>query len=375
MIDYQQLNERSLVKNNQRQSSKYLKISGLCFTLVLTLALMLPAATGISASAQACSSNVSKDAAQWAVVNVSDCFLRAEPRYGSECVSQSRMGTLVQVLERKGYWVKVATPEPYEGWINELALAPVRELSVEEQKATGLFGATLSPMDQAAAEMYLRAPTQICVSRNATVYAGPDSDEPLTTLLMSDIVRVPKGFRINNTGRRCIVLPDGREGWVSQKALKDMHFWAYGEAAESDSVKIAGILALAKSFLGVPYLWGGMSAGHFDCSGLTGFCYFMNGILLPRDASQQVRCGIEVPLDAMQPGDLVFFGNTSVGHVALYLGGGRIIHASQLVRINSLVPGEKDYYGRNILHVRRIIGHLQAGELKAVYTKDSPAYF
>ena len=73
---------------------------------------------------------------QWAVVNVSDCFLRDEARYGSECVSQSRMGTLVQVLERKGYWVRIKTPEPYEGWVNELALGPTRELSPREQKAT-----------------------------------------------------------------------------------------------------------------------------------------------------------------------------------------------------------------------------------------------
>jgi hypothetical protein len=45
------------------------------------------------------------------------------------------------------------------------------------------------------------------------------------------------------------------------------------------------------------------------------------------------------------------------------------------VRINSLVPGEPDYYGRNILHVRRIIGHFGEGEIKAVPIKDSPMYF
>ena len=351
----------SLVHFHQRLLNKWLIISVLAATLC---------GTGVTLNA-----DEPAEGSRWAVVNVSDAFLRDEPRYGSECVSQTRMGTLVEVTERKGYWAKVRTPEPYEGWINELALAPTRELSPEEQKATGLFGATLKPMDRAEADRYLRTPKQICTARSAIVYSEPDGDEPLTTLLMSDIVRVPKGVRINNTGRRCIILPDGREGWVSQKAMKDMHFWAYGEAAESDSVKVSDILRLAKSFLGVPYLWGGMSAGHFDCSGLTGFCYCMNGILLPRDASQQVQCGVEVPLEAMQPGDLVFFGNTSVGHVALYIGEGRIIHASQLVRINSLIPGEPDYYGRNILHVRRIIGHLSDGTLPAIPIKDSPNYF
>jgi hypothetical protein len=61
--------------------------------------------------------------------------------------------------------------------------------------------------------------------------------------------------------------------------------------------------------------------------------------------------------------------------VAICIGTRKIIHASQLVRINSLIPGEKDYYGRNILHIRRILSHMTEGELPAVYTKDSPAYF
>ena len=157
--------------------------------------------------------------------------------------------------------------------------------------------------------------------------------------------------------------------------MVDLGEWAKAEAAEPDSKKIEDIINLAKSYLGCPYMWGGMSPGHFDCSGLTGFCYFMNGILLPRDASQQVQCGVEIPFDQMQKGDLVFFGDTSVGHVALCIGDHKIIHASQLVRINSLVPGEPDYYGRNILHVRRILGHLTEGELPAIPIKDSPDYF
>ena len=345
---------------HRRLSSKMLVIIALCSSTLL--------ASCMRASAQ-------DDGTRWALVNVSDCFMRAEPRYGSECVSQTRMGTLVQILERKGYWARIKTPDPYEGWVNELALAPTRNLSAEEQKSTGVFGATLDPLDRAGAEKYLRAPKLVCVSMNATVYAGPVGGETVTTLLMSDMVCVPGKARAGNGGRRLIVLPDGREGWVSRAAMREMHSWAEDEAAESDSVKIADIIRLARSFVGAPYMWGGMSAGHFDCSGLTSFCFFMNGILLPRDASQQVKCGIEVPFEDMKAGDLVFFGNTSVGHVALCIGNHKIIHASQIVRINSLVPGEKDYYGRNILHIRRILGHETEGELKAVPVRDSPSYF
>ena len=266
------------------------------------------------------------DNTQWAVVNVSDAFMRAE------------------VLERKGYWARIKTPEPYEGWVNELALAPTRELSPEEQKETKLYGATLAPMSRKEAEEYLKAPKYICIQ-----------NIPEQNLLMGNMVKTD----------------------TPAQGMVDFRKWAEAEAAEADETKIDQIIALAKTYLGCPYMWGGMSPGHFDCSGLTGFCYFMNGILLPRDASQQVQCGIEVPFEQMQKGDLVFFGDTSVGHVAICIGDHKIIHASQIVRINSLIPGEPDYYGRNILHIRRIIGHIGEGsaQFKPMWLKDSPDYF
>ena len=246
-------------------------------------------------------------------------------------------------METKGYWVKVRTPEPYEGWINELALAPTRELSAAEQEKTGKYGAVLKPMNARQAKSYLQSGRLIC-TRNV-----PDRN-----LLMGNIISAED---------------------APAEGIQDFRKWANTEASEPDGKKAEDIVALAKTFLGCPYMWGGMSPGHFDCSGLSGFCYFMNGILLPRDASQQVKCGVEIPFEDMQAGDLVFFGNTSVGHVAICIGDHKIIHASQLVRINSLIPGEKDYYGRNILHIRRILAHMDEGELPAVYIKDSPAYF
>ena len=343
MLGNQRVTESRLVKMHQRISCKCLKISVVQITLALAFAIMI---AGVPAVAQSCTPKTAVDKTQWAVVNVSDAFMRAEPRYTSECVSQTRMGTLVQVLERKGYWVRIQTPEPYEGWVNELALAPTRELSPEEQKATKLYGATLKPMTRKEAVKYLKAPKYICTE-----------DVPEVNLLMGNMIKA--------------------EGVAPKAWMADFEEWAKAEAVEPDRKKIDDIIDLAKSYLGAPYLWGGMSSGHFDCSGLTGFCYFMNGILLPRDASQQVLCGIEVPFEQMQKGDLVFFGDTSVGHVALCIGDHKIIHASQLVRINSLIPGEKDYYGRNILHIRRIIGHIGEGseQYKPQWLKDSPAYF
>ncbi|MBQ3711323.1 MAG: C40 family peptidase [Bacteroidales bacterium] len=335
-------------------------------TILILLALLAWSAGGC-ARAQALPEG------EWAVVNTSSVFMRGEASYTSENVSQSRMGTPVQVLARTGYWVKIRTPEPYEGWVNELTLAPY-------------------PADYRSCARY------ICIREHSFVYAEPSLDAArLCDILMSDIIRAGKeptcGFDVKAGSSGAGISPDwtavqlwdGRGGWVPTADVADFAEWMSNsgslaaKAAQTGSagsgiaaVQVADdLVATARRFLGAPYMWGGMSAGLFDCSGLVGFCYFMAGIQLPRDASQQIKCGTPIAFEDMQAGDLVFFGNTSVGHVALCTGPGRIIHSSQIVRENSLVAGEPDYYGRNILGIRRIIGNHSKKEI----VKNSALYF
>ena len=110
----------------------------------------------------------------------------------------------------------------------------------------------------------------------------------------------------------------------------------------------------------------------------------LSGLVLPRNAREQIHCGREVPfrLEEMKSGDLVFFGTLdsagkvkSVTHVALYIGDGRIIHSSQLVRINSLLKGREDYYERQVVGVRRILGCTQEGEKPVHRASEHPWYY
>ena len=89
----------------------------------------------------------------------------------------------------------------------------------------------------------------------------------------------------------------------------------------------ADLVRTATSFLGLHYLWGGLSAWGYDCSGLTWAVYRAHGITIPRDADAQFAAGTPVPLAKMQPGDLLFYEQPVVGHVAMYVGGGRMIEA------------------------------------------------
>jgi cell wall-associated NlpC family hydrolase len=115
----------------------------------------------------------------------------------------------------------------------------------------------------------------------------------------------------------------------------------------------SGVVGIAMSQLGTPYVWGGAAPGGFDCSGLVMWAYAQVGVSLPHSSYAQYGYGVPVSKDELQPGDLVFFDG--LGHVGIYIGGGEFIHAphtGDVVRISSL--GE-DWYAQNYVGARRIL--------------------
>ena len=90
----------------------------------------------------------------------------------------------------------------------------------------------------------------------------------------------------------------------------------------------ATAVAAARSKLGDPYVWGAAGPGSFDCSGLTMWAWSQAGVSLPHSSSMQYSSGSKVSVSSLQPGDLVFYGSP-IHHVALYVGGGQVIHAPQ----------------------------------------------
>ena len=91
------------------------------------------------------------------------------------------------------------------------------------------------------------------------------------------------------------------------------------------------IIATAKQYIGVPYLWGGSTPSGFDCSGFVQYVFNRHGISLPRTSKEQWTVGKSVSKDALKPGDLVFFANTyttGISHLGIYIGNNQFIHAS-----------------------------------------------
>lgn len=140
--------------------------------------------------------------------------------------------------------------------------------------------------------------------------------------------------------------------------------------SSSSSDKGQEIVAYAKKFLGVPYVYGGASPSGFDCSGFTMYVYDHFGISMAHGAQAQSKLGTAINVDKsskssmlnnLEVGDLVFFLDyetmDEIGHCGIYIGDGNFIHASSgsgyCVKINSLLPGE--YYNTRYCAARRVL--------------------
>jgi hypothetical protein len=114
-----------------------------------------------------------------------------------------------------------------------------------------------------------------------------------------------------------------RDGWARVTTAYGYPGWI-----REDSLCAGDPVSLARSFLGAPYEWGGLSEGGIDCSGLVHLAFRLAGRLVPRDSWEQEAAGEPVDERWAMGGDLVTYGEGRADHVAFWVGGGRILHAT-----------------------------------------------
>ena len=223
--------------------------------------------------------------------------------------TQALYGQQVLVRAVKKSWVRVAVldqPEPqdkagYPGWL------PARQLVPDTGQLPEIVDST-EHLVVTAQRVRLRTPT----GRVAVSYG---------TRLLPHTAAEPSSGRIAVHTTRGI-------GSVTESAV-----------AAPKTPSVASILADGKKFIGLRYLWGGLSDWGMDCSGLIWNVFRTHGMTIPRDADPQYRSGKKVKLKRIKPGDILFWGTEKyVHHVALYVGGDKMLEAPDASGRVRIVP-------------------------------------
>ena len=265
-----------------------------------------------------------------AIVNNSVANLRSKPSHSSELATQASLGTIVNVLKKEDDWYYVQTPDNYLAWVD----------------AGGIEMA-----DPQKAENWKIDEKIIYTQTYGHAYTGPyDSSAIVSDLIAGNLLTIVKYADENYIVR----FPDGRNAYVRSNEAEPYSTWLENLKPTPETLVKTG-----KDLMGVPYLWGGTSPKGVDCSGFTKTIYFLNGMIIPRDASQQVHTGILVDstrnFEKLQQGDLLFFGSKAtatdpekVVHVGMWIGDNEFIHSSGKVRVSSMDKGSKNYDEYNL---------------------------
>ncbi len=269
----------------------------------------------------------------WGIVNKDVAKLHRETDPGSEQLSQAILGDIAHILKKKDSWVYVQLEDGYLGWMPEEWLVKGPEDKVKDWK---------------------KGSQAIITSMSTPVYDNTDVHK---NTLRNAVVGTVLPLEEVTAYWWKVRLPDGMPGWIPAGNVKKFSYTA--NVAEPTPEQIIGT---AVRFLGIKYLWGGLSSKGCDCSGFVQTVFKLNGIRLLRDSNMQAITGTRIEpgenLKNLKMGDLVFFGRNRVTHVGIYINDGFFIHSSGWVRINNLLL-DKDGYNpgraRTLRHACRIL--------------------
>ncbi|MGA8855501.1 MAG: NlpC/P60 family protein [Christiangramia sp.] len=294
------------------------------------------------------------------VVKISVANLRDEPKHSAQLVTQATLGMPLKVYKKEGSWYYIQTPDGYLAWVDYGGIANKTNEEFSEWKS---------------------AKKLIYLKPFGNSYKEPDTgSQSVADLVAGDILELLSEEKAFYKAK----YPDGREAFIAKAEAQPYKEWLSSLDMEKED-----LVETSKKLMGLPYLWGGTSPKGVDCSGFTKTVYFLNGIVIPRDASQQVHAGKLIDttknFENLIPGDLLFFGRPAtdstserVVHVGMWIGDNQFIHSMGDVHISTMDSTSSDFdeYNYNrYLRSKRVFNETDDKLLylkqKDIFTDDS----
>ncbi|PQB06231.1 glycoside hydrolase [Polaribacter filamentus] len=264
---------------------------------------------------------------QFAVAKNSVINIRSEPKHSAELGTQGLLGMSLKVFDQKGDFYKIQTPDMYISWVDRggIQLLNKAEIDTWNQAKKVLFTKNFG-------------------------YVFADKKDEATIISDVTLGGILEYISEDDTFYE-VKYPDKRTGFIKKEEAVIYDSWLENVVSSKENIE-----AVAKNFGGFPYLWGGTSSKGMDCSGFTKMVYLLNGLVIPRDASQQINAGktVDATLNFkdLEKGDLLFFGTKAtsetkqrVVHVAIWLGNDKMefIHSSGNVHLSSMDASQPNY--------------------------------
>ena len=264
---------------------------------------------------------------QFAIARNSVINIRSKPKHAAELGTQGLLGMPLRILDKKGDFYRVQTPDKYISWVDK---------------------GGITRMNKDNFDNWNQHKKIIFIKNFGYVYADKNENSNIVSdITLGGVLK----YKSLSSKFYEVEYPDNRVGFIKKEEALPYSTWLKSLNPSKEKVE-----RIAKKMDGFPYLWGGTSSKGMDCSGFTKMVYLMNGFVIPRDASQQINAGriVDKNLDFknLEKGDLMFFGRKAtpekkqrVVHVGLWLGNDKMefIHASGNVHVSSMSKDELNY--------------------------------